>query len=132
MGVILFTGKGGVGKTSISAATALTLAERGYRTLVISTDPAHSLGDAFGLSLANKPTPIVDNLEGHDVVAVDIDVDRVTGVNRGAPRGTIENGLEGEASHRCWRDTQCSSQHSDYLSLGRHTLPPGSAISMCV
>ncbi len=85
MRVILFTGKGGVGKTSISAATALTLAERGYRTLVISTDPAHSLGDAFGLPLANTPTAIVDNLEGQEVVGVDIDVDRVTGVNRVAP-----------------------------------------------
>ncbi|MEE9601239.1 MAG: ArsA family ATPase [Thermoplasmata archaeon] len=71
MRVILFTGKGGVGKTSISAATALTLAERGYRTLVISTDPAHSLGDAFGLPLANTPTPIVDNLEGQEVTVVE-------------------------------------------------------------
>ncbi len=85
MRVILFTGKGGVGKTSISAATALTLAEQGYRTLVISTDPPHSLGDAFGLSLANTPTPIVDNLEGQEVVGVDIDADHVTEVNRGAP-----------------------------------------------
>ncbi len=71
MRVILFTGKGGVGKTSISAATALRLAKMGYKTLVISTDPAHSLGDVFGVRLANEPTPIVENLEGQEVTVVD-------------------------------------------------------------
>ena len=49
MRIILYTGKGGVGKTSISAATGLELARRGYRTLVMSVDPAHSLSDAFDL-----------------------------------------------------------------------------------
>src|SRR5581483_1351891 len=49
MRIILYSGKGGVGKTSISAATGLELARRGYRTLVMSVDPAHSLSDAFDL-----------------------------------------------------------------------------------
>jgi arsenite-transporting ATPase len=49
MRIILYTGKGGVGKTSISAATGLELARRGYKTLVMSVDPAHSLSDAFDL-----------------------------------------------------------------------------------
>jgi arsenite-transporting ATPase len=49
MRIILYTGKGGVGKTSISAATGLELARRGYETLVMSVDPAHSLSDAFDL-----------------------------------------------------------------------------------
>jgi arsenite-transporting ATPase len=49
MRIILYTGKGGVGKTSISAATGLELARRGYRTHVMSIDPAHSLSDAFDL-----------------------------------------------------------------------------------
>jgi len=49
MRIILYTGKGGVGKTSVSAATGLELARRGYRTLVMSVDPAHSLSDAFDL-----------------------------------------------------------------------------------
>ncbi len=71
MRVILFTGKGGVGKTTISAATALKLAQKGYRTLVISTDPAHSLGDAFGLQLTNQPTPIAPNLDGQEVTVVE-------------------------------------------------------------
>ncbi|HYM12514.1 MAG TPA: TRC40/GET3/ArsA family transport-energizing ATPase [Bryobacterales bacterium] len=49
MRILLFSGKGGVGKTSIAAATGLELARRGYRTLVLSVDPAHSLADAFDL-----------------------------------------------------------------------------------
>ena len=44
---IIFTGKGGVGKTSIAAATALRAADMGYKTLIMSTDPAHSLGDSL-------------------------------------------------------------------------------------
>ena len=48
--ILLFSGKGGVGKTSLAAATGVKLAERGYRTLVMSIDPAHSLGDSFDLN----------------------------------------------------------------------------------
>jgi CO dehydrogenase nickel-insertion accessory protein CooC1 len=55
MRVILMTGKGGVGKTSVAAATGLRCAELGYRTLVLSTDPAHSLADSFDLELGHAP-----------------------------------------------------------------------------
>lgn len=58
MRTILFTGKGGVGKTTLSAATALRSAALGYRTLVISTDIAHSLADALALPLGNDPRPV--------------------------------------------------------------------------
>ena len=58
MRVLLFTGKGGVGKTSISAATALATARSGLRTLVLSTDPAHSLADSFDLPLGSTPSEI--------------------------------------------------------------------------
>ena len=51
MRILLFSGKGGVGKTSIAAATGLKLSELGYRTLVMSVDPAHSLADAFDMDL---------------------------------------------------------------------------------
>jgi arsenite-transporting ATPase len=67
MRIILYTGKGGVGKTTVSAATALMAAERGYRTLVISTDPAHSLADAFDQPLGPEPTPITDHLWGQEI-----------------------------------------------------------------
>src|SRR4051795_8611094 len=58
MRILLFTGKGGVGKTTTSAATAALAAARGSKTLVLSTDPAHSLADAFGVHLGGEPTEI--------------------------------------------------------------------------
>ena len=64
--IIVYTGKGGVGKTSVAAATALRCAERGQRTLVISTDIAHSLADSFDVALGGEPTKIVDNLWGQE------------------------------------------------------------------
>jgi len=67
MRTILFMGKGGVGKTSVAAATALRSAELGYRTLVMSTDPAHSLSDAFDLPLSWEPTEITTNLSGQEI-----------------------------------------------------------------
>ena len=69
MRVLLFTGKGGVGKTSVAAATALRCADAGLRTLVISTDPAHSLADSFGMPLGTEPTPIADLLWGQQLDA---------------------------------------------------------------
>ena len=64
--ILLYTGKGGVGKTSIAAATALLCARRGYRTIVLSTDIAHSLADAFDLPLGPEPTQIAPNLWGQE------------------------------------------------------------------
>jgi arsenite-transporting ATPase len=66
MRVILYTGKGGVGKTSVAAATALRAAESGYKTIVLSTDAAHSLSDSFDFSLGNEPRLIVPNLWGQE------------------------------------------------------------------
>ncbi|HMR66754.1 MAG TPA: ArsA family ATPase [Anaerolineae bacterium] len=60
--IILFTGKGGVGKTTISGATALRAAELGYKTLVMSTDPAHSLADALDQPLSPEPSEVAPNL----------------------------------------------------------------------
>lgn len=62
MRVILVTGKGGVGKTTVSAATAIRAADLGYRTLVTSTDPAHSLADAFQIAFGDEPTVVNDRL----------------------------------------------------------------------
>ena len=67
MRILTFTGKGGVGKTSVSAATAVRLSDLGYRTLVLSTDPAHSLSDSFNLSLGSDPTKIKENLYAIEV-----------------------------------------------------------------
>ena len=67
--VILFTGKGGVGKTTIAAATGLRVAGTGARTLVVSTDPAHSLADALDVALADRPTSVVGTLWGQQLDA---------------------------------------------------------------
>jgi arsenite/tail-anchored protein-transporting ATPase len=67
MRVLLFTGKGGVGKTTTAAATAAHVAAHGHKTLVISTDPAHSLADAFGISLRDVPTEIDAGLYGQQI-----------------------------------------------------------------
>ncbi|MBN1878302.1 MAG: TRC40/GET3/ArsA family transport-energizing ATPase [Anaerolineae bacterium] len=67
MRILLYTGKGGVGKTSTSAATAVYCADLGYRTLVISTDSAHSLADALDMPLGADPLPITENLWGQEL-----------------------------------------------------------------
>ena len=65
--VLLFTGKGGVGKTTCAAATALACARRGQRTLVLSTDPAHSLADAVDRPLGPEPREIAPRLDAMEV-----------------------------------------------------------------
>jgi len=73
MRILLFSGKGGVGKTSLAAATGVQLARLGYRTLVMSVDPAHSLADSFDLETSlfhektGDPYPISDKLAIHEV-----------------------------------------------------------------
>jgi arsenite-transporting ATPase len=69
MRILLFTGKGGVGKTTVAAATSLLAAKAGLRTIVCSTDPAHSLADAFDVPLGDKPTPVAHRLDGQQLDA---------------------------------------------------------------
>jgi arsenite/tail-anchored protein-transporting ATPase len=70
MRLILMTGKGGVGKTSVAAATGLRCAELGYRTLVLSTDPAHSLADSFDMEMGHEPREVRPNLWGAELDAL--------------------------------------------------------------
>jgi arsenite-transporting ATPase len=64
------TGKGGVGKTSVAAATGLRCAELGYKTLVLSTDPAHSLADSFDIELGHAPRQVKPHLWGAELDAL--------------------------------------------------------------
>jgi len=66
MRVVLYTGKGGVGKTTVAAATAVRAAQLGHRTIVLSTDAAHSLSDSFDMSLSGEAVPIAANLWGQE------------------------------------------------------------------
>src|SRR6266705_19064 len=69
MRILLFTGKGGVGKTTVAAATAVRAAAAGQRTLVMSTDPAHSLADSFDLPLSARAQEIAPNLFAEQIDA---------------------------------------------------------------
>jgi len=65
--IIFFVGKGGVGKTTTSAAVASYLSTKGYKTLIVSLDPAHNLGDVFMVELRDMPRQITENLYGMEL-----------------------------------------------------------------
>jgi arsenite-transporting ATPase len=81
---VLYGGKGGVGKTTCAAATGYGAADRGERTLVVSTDPAHSLGDSLGVALTDEPAPVAD-ADGLDAVEVSAEA------GQEAYRGVVES-----------------------------------------
>ena len=70
MRIILYLGKGGVGKTTVAAATAVRSAELGYKTLVASTDIAHSLADSLDIELGPTPVQINENLWAQEISVV--------------------------------------------------------------
>lgn len=70
MRIILYTGKGGVGKTSIAAATALKCASEGLKTIVVSTDAPHSLGDSLDIKLSPEPVEICENLWAQEIDSI--------------------------------------------------------------
>src|SRR3954452_12750750 len=103
---ILYTGKGGVGKTSVAAATARRCAAAGLRTIVLSTDPAHSLSDSLEAQLGSEPTPCGDLLWGQEVQAQD----------------EMERHWEAVQG---WLGELLAEQGVDSISAEELTLPPG-------
>jgi arsenite-transporting ATPase len=103
---LFFTGKGGVGKTSLACATAVTLAERGKRVLLVSTDPASNLDDVFGIRLSNTTMP-VPGLTGLAAVNVDPEAaarayrERVVGPYRGVLPADAIRHMEEQLSGSC-------------------------------
>jgi arsenite/tail-anchored protein-transporting ATPase len=91
---ILYTGKGGVGKTSVAASTARACAGAGLRTLVISTDPAHSLSESLGAALGPEPSPVADRLWGQEVNAQDEMERHWAGVQEWLGEVFVERGLD--------------------------------------
>ncbi len=70
MRIVTYFGKGGVGKTTLSAVTALACATRGYRTLLMSVSAGHNLGDILGTAVGHEPTPVATNLEAREISAL--------------------------------------------------------------
>lgn len=103
---ILYTGKGGVGKTTVAAATARRCAAAGLRTMVLSTDPAHSLSDALDTQLGAQPTPVADRLDGQEVQAQD----------------EIERHWEAVSG---WLSELLADRGVDAISAEELTVPPG-------
>lgn len=91
---ILYTGKGGVGKTSVAAATARRCATRGLRTVVLSTDPAHSLADVLGIPLGTDPVAVGDGLWAQQVSAQEEMERHWAAVRRWLGQLLIERGVD--------------------------------------
>src|SRR5512135_2284524 len=91
---ILYTGKGGVGKTSVAACTARACAAAGLRTLIISTDPAHSLSDSLGTPLGPEPCAVADCLWGQEVNAQEEMERHWSGVQEWLGELFVERGMD--------------------------------------
>lgn len=103
---LFFTGKGGVGKTSIACATAIQLAESGKRVLLVNTDPASNVGQVFGISIGNHITavPAVPNLAALEIdpqAAAQGYRDRIVGPVRGILPDDVVKGIEEQLSGAC-------------------------------
>lgn len=116
-----FTGKGGVGKTSLACATAVKLADEGKRVLLVSTDPASNVGQVFGVSIGNQITPIsaVGNLS-----AIEIDPqaaaqgyrDRIVGPVRGVLPADVVKGIEEQLSGACTTEIAAFDEFTGLLT----------------
>ena len=118
---LFFTGKGGVGKTSIACATAVALADSGQKVLLISTDPASNLQDVFGLELSDKGTEIK---EAPGLVVANLDPlaaaaeyrESVIGPYRGKlPESAIQN-IEEQLSGSCTVEIAAFNEFSNFLT----------------
>ncbi|ADL56397.1 arsenical pump-driving ATPase [Gallionella capsiferriformans] len=103
---LFFTGKGGVGKTSLACATAVRLADGGRRVLLVSTDPASNVGQVFGVTIGNTITPIsvVPNLSALEIdpqAAAQAYRDRIVGPVRGVLPEAVVRGIEEQLSGAC-------------------------------
>jgi arsenite-transporting ATPase len=103
---LFFTGKGGVGKTSLACATAVQLADSGKRVLLVSTDPASNVGQVFGITIGNKITPIdsVPRLSGLEIdpqAAAQVYRDKIVGPVRGVLPENVVKGIEEQLSGAC-------------------------------
>mgnify|MGYP000566001956 CR=1 FL=1 len=142
---LFFTGKGGVGKTSIACATAVQLAGEGKRVLLVSTDPASNVGQVFGESIGNKITaiPAVPNLSALEIdpeAAAQAYRDRIVGPVRGVLPEPVVKGIEEQLSGACTTEIAAfdeftallidSALTTDYAHIIFDTAPTGHTIRL--
>lgn len=142
---LFFTGKGGVGKTSIACATAIQLAEAGKRVLLVSTDPASNVGQVFGINIGNHITaiPAVPNLAALEIdpqAAAQLYRDRIVGPVRGVLPDAVVKGIEEQLSGACTTEIAAfdeftallidSPQTHDYDHIVFDTAPTGHTIRL--
>ena len=117
---LFFTGKGGVGKTSIACATAIRLAESGKRVLLVSTDPASNVGQVFGIAIGNRitPVPAVANLSALEIdpqAAAQAYRDRIVGPARGVLAADVVKGMEEQLSGACTTEIAAFDEFTELL-----------------
>jgi arsenite-transporting ATPase len=117
---LFFTGKGGVGKTSIACATAIQLAANGKRVLLVSTDPASNVGQVFGISIGNTVTavPTVLNLSALEIdpqAAAQVYRDRIVGPVRGILPDDVVRGIEEQLSGACTTEIAAFDEFTSLL-----------------
>ena len=142
---LFFTGKGGVGKTSIACATAIQLAEGGRKVLLVSTDPASNVGQVFGIGIGNKITliPAVPRLSALEIdpqAAAQAYRDRIVGPVRGVLPDAVVKGIEEQLSGGCTTEIAAfdeftallvdSSLTADFDHIVFDTAPTGHTIRM--
>lgn len=118
---LFFTGKGGVGKTSIACATAVRLADAGRRVLLVSTDPASNVGQAFGVQLTNTATAI-DAVPRLSAIEIDPHAaaqgyrDRIVGPVRGLLPDDVVRGIEEQLSGACTTEVASFDEFTGLLT----------------
>ena len=117
---LFFTGKGGVGKTSIACATAIQLAANGKHVLLVSTDPASNVGQVFGISIGNTVThvPAVPNLSALEIdpqAAAQVYRDRIVGPVRGILPDDVVRGIEEQLSGACTTEIAAFDEFTSLL-----------------
>jgi arsenite/tail-anchored protein-transporting ATPase len=118
---LFFTGKGGVGKTSIACATAIGLAEGGQRVLLVSTDPASNVGQVFGIAIGNRVTAIpevarLSALEIDPQAAAQAYRDRIVGPVRGVLPQAVVKSIEEQLSGACTTEIAAFDEFTELLT----------------
>ncbi len=142
---LFFTGKGGVGKTSIACGSAVQLAAAGRRVLLVSTDPASNVGQVFGIDIGNRitPVPAVDRLFALEIdpqAAAQAYRDRIVGPVRGVLPEAVVKGIEEQLSGACTTEIAAfdeftallvdSALTADYEHIIFDTAPTGHTIRL--